>query len=60
MAQASAAPMITKTRGVNFSHRWIIIISCFRGATHAIRDPEITDIDASTNMGDVKELLSSR
>jgi hypothetical protein len=60
MTQASIAPVVTKTRGVYFSHKWIIIISCFRGATHAIRDPEITDIEASINIGDVKELLSSR
>lgn len=60
IAQAIIAPVATKTKGVYFSHRWIIIISCFKGATQAIREPEITDIDAKISIGDVRELLSSR
>jgi len=36
------------------------IISCFRGATHKIEAPEMTDIDANTSMGDVRDFLSSK
>jgi hypothetical protein len=58
--QAREAPRNTKIRGISFWYRGMNIISCFNGATHIIMAPEITDINASVNMGEVKGLLSSR
>jgi hypothetical protein len=58
--QARVAPSTTRIKGISFWYRGIDIISCFKGATHMIIAPEITDIEARVNIGEVSGLLSSR
>jgi hypothetical protein len=58
--QASIAPEPTSNKGINFWYIGIDIISCFIGAIHMIKAPEIIDIEAKVNMGEVRDLLSSR
>jgi len=58
--QAKKAPSPTSNKGINFWCRGIDIISCFMGATHIIKAPEIIDIEAKVNMGEVRDSLSSK
>jgi hypothetical protein len=58
--QDISAPKVTNIKVLSFWSRGIIIISCFNGRIHVRADPEITDIEARSSIGDVRELLSSK